>query len=374
MQNTNNKLLVCHLTSAHRALDTRIFNREAISLLKAGYNVSIIGSHHTNEFVSGVKIISLKPPAGIFSRLFVAFKILQLSLRENAAIYHFHDPELIPAGLFLKIFGKRVIYDVHEDYEQNFLTRKRIKPPFDQLIARMFTHIERFASMFFDFIVVVDSNIKSKFSPDKTRLITNVPPRNFTDTSRTRQTNESFRLLFLGIISYSHGITQMLDAIQLMKNKKYIELHLIGTLEMPEMVKLWENNPQVIHHGRVPWEKTRQMLTNADLGLFLYQPNPTHWYFTGEGNTKLFEYMGSGLPLLYSNFPKLKKLIDPIGCGQSVDPTNPEKIAQAIDLLYEEQEVRLDMGEKGKQAVLKRFNWEVEEQKLFEIYSKVLDR
>ena len=86
----------------------------------------------------------------------------------------------------------------------------------------------------------------------------------------------------------------------------------------------------MIHHGRVAWERLGEMLAAADVGLFLYQPNPAHLHFTGEGNTKLFEYMGSGLPILYSDFPKLRRLIDSIGCGVAVNPTDQGEIAKAL--------------------------------------------
>lgn len=369
----NCKARVCHLTTAHKALDTRIFNRQAVSLQKAGYAVTIIGQHPSDEIIDGIKIISLESSVGWTNRIRAGFRILLMSLKQNAAVYHFHDPDLIHIGCLLKVFGKKVIYDVHEDYEQSIISRQG-KPLILKLIAWLFTRVESVCSRFFDFIIVADSNIKSKFisMKDKVEIITNVPPLYFMKGIKRKRQDDSFRIVFLGLISKDHGIPEILSAIEQMNYRDKVELHLIGSVREVDLPALWHSNPRVIHHGRVAWERLGEMLAAADVGLFLYQPNPAHLHFSGEGNTKLFEYLGCNLPVLYSDFPKLRRLIDSIGCGVAVDPTDPIKIAKALDGLYEDPALRSTMGEKGRQAVREKYNWGIEERKLLALYQKVL--
>lgn len=367
------KVKVCHFSSAHRWFDERIYQKECRSLARAGYEVVFLVPCDTCVCTETVRVVTMPKTSSRLERFTVGLAtVLKLAIRERADVYHFHDPDLILAGTVLKTLGRKVIYDVHEDYEQSILSNERITPPLRRLLARLFRGVEMLLSRLFDAIIVVDSNIQSKFPSHKTERITNVPPLRFFDEARGVNQRGPFRLVFLGSISENHGITQMLKAPQLAYHADRFELHLIGSLGASGLAMLWASNPRVLHHGRIPWEQTLRMLTTADVGLLLYQPSPAHLHFTGEGNTKLFEYMGSGLPVVYSDFPKLRALLDPIGCGIAVDPTDPDAIAAVFDYLYENPALRLQMAEAGRRAVRERYNWEAEECKLLAVYARVL--
>lgn len=72
----------------------------------------LIAQHSKEETVDGIRIVPLPTPKNRFERMTkVVWKLFRLALKEKAQIYHFHDPELIPAGLFLKILGKQVIWN-----------------------------------------------------------------------------------------------------------------------------------------------------------------------------------------------------------------------------------------------------------------------
>jgi glycosyltransferase involved in cell wall biosynthesis len=366
------KTHVCHLTTGHKATDTRIFGREARSLAAAGYHVSIVGRHGRCEVIDGIRIIPMRAHWGRLARFSIGLlRILRLALQLDADLYHFHDPELIVIGLVLSSLGKRVIYDVHEDYEQSILTRKWLGRRMRAWVARSFTYFERHAAHRFDHVIVVDSNIRQRFAGAETTLVTNAPPSRFAKAHEGPLDNKALRIVSLGSISVGRGIRKLVDALLLVHHKD-VRLHLVGDAHDSGLQALWSLSDRVIHHGRIPWEEAQSLLGGADVGVLLYQPNPIHLHFTGEGNTKLFEYMAAGLPVLYSHFPKLRQLLEPIECGIPVDPTDPQEIAAAIDHLYENPALRKEMGQRGRQAVLDRYNWEHEEQKLLAVYERVL--
>ena len=92
-----------HLTSVHSPFDTRIFFKECLSLVEAGYQVTLIAPHTHDETVQGVRILALPSSSNRMSRMTLrVWRVYQLAKKLNADLYHFHDPELIPLGMLLK--------------------------------------------------------------------------------------------------------------------------------------------------------------------------------------------------------------------------------------------------------------------------------
>jgi len=363
-------IAVCHLTSSHLALDTRIFDKEAVSLAKAGYDVAVIGQHDKAERVNGVRIVPLRKRAGRFKRYVIGtWDLLRHALREKAKVYHFHDPELIPVGVLLKCLGKKVVYDVHEDYQQLVMSRAWVSLWIRRPLSAMWWWCEKTCSWFYDAILTRDTELAKKFSPRKTKVITNCPPLHFLGVG-AREENDTFNIAFVGAIDEERCIFQVIEALEHTQHRE-IELHVMGKCETPKLLDTFKNHPQIVFHGRIPWEQLRKNLETSSLGLLLFQPTPALLALTGEGNTKLFEFMALGLPVLISDFPRLKEFVCSNGAGYPVDATDPKKIAEAIDYLYENPALRDEMGENGKRAVRERYHWEYEEKVLLEVYGKI---
>jgi glycosyltransferase involved in cell wall biosynthesis len=87
---------------------------------------------------------------------------------------------------------------------------------------------------------------------------------------------------------------------------------------------------------------------------------------------KMFEYMSAGLPLIASDFPLWREIVEGNDCGVCVDPADPAAIAEAIDRLVENPDLARRMGENGQRAVHERYNWAIEEKKLLALYDTVL--
>jgi glycosyltransferase involved in cell wall biosynthesis len=96
-----------------------------------------------------------------------------------------------------------------------------------------------------------------------------------------------------------------------------------------------------------------------------------------EGSTniypiKLFEYMAAGIPVVASNFPLWKKIIEKHNCGICVDPNDIEAISQAIQNLINHPDDAVQMGANGRQAVEENYTWPSEEKKLILLYKQII--
>ena len=366
------KIKICQITTGHRAFDDRIFHKECKTLANAGFDTSLIAHFDKDDVVDDVKIISLPKAKNRFDRIFgISFKAFRLALKQKSDVYHFHDPELLPLMAFLKLITKKkVIYDVHEDYEKKILSRDWIKGSFRKIISFSFRMLESFCATTFDYIITADSHTKMKFNSNKTEVVANFVPLSFTEGLTAKKTDDVFKIIYAGGISKDRGIYVMIETMKYLQNNN-IELHLLGEIDDKELIDNIKTLRMVKYHGWLPWTAVSQHLLDADVGLILLQPVPAYLYYPGENIIKLFEYMSTGLAILISNFPKLSKFISDINCGIPVDPTNPKEIAKVIEHLYKNPDLKREMGENGKKAILNKYNWDNEQNKLIRLYHEI---
>src|SRR5262249_31556132 len=101
--------------------------------------------------------------------------VYDAALKENADLYHFHDPELMPIGVRLKRAGKKVVYDVHEEVANDILDKDWIAAPLRPLVAGSVGLVGRFCASFYDGIVIARPSLSKKFDPRRTVLVHNYP-------------------------------------------------------------------------------------------------------------------------------------------------------------------------------------------------------
>ena len=78
--------------------------------------------------------------------------------------------------------------------------------------------------------------------------------------------------------------------------------------------------------------------------------------------------MLAGMPVIASNFPLWNDIIKFADCGITVDPQRPKGIAAAIQIVLSNDDRAKQMGENGRKAVIEKYNWAIEEEKLVLIY------
>jgi len=360
---------VCILTTVHQPFDTRIFHKEAKSLVEAGYNVTLIAQHSKNEIVDGVKIIALPKSRNRFMRIFgLTWRVFYLGLCQRADIYHFHDPELIFIGVLLKLLGKKVIYDVHEDVpkqimNKNWLGNKQIR----MFVAFIMNIVEQIGGLLFNKIVVATPDIAKRFPENKTVILRNFPILELIDNTVPANCKKNKPIIiYAGGLTKVRGIKEIVQAMEYISVGERAELWLLGKWESKkfryecENLKGYDNTKYL---GFISLNEVFQYMKIADIGLCLLHPIKN--YITGLP-VKAFEYMACSLPIIMSDFYYWQEIFGE--CALFAKPYDPKDIADKILYLLDNPDIIKKMRKKGRKLVIDKYSWEMESKKLLDIY------
>jgi len=368
------KKKVCIITSGHSSLDIRIFLKEAKSLSKAGYEVTIIAQHDRTESIEGIRIISLPRAVNRIHRMTkIVMHSYYVARSINADIYHFHEPELIPVGLLLKRLGKPVIFDSHEDLPKQLLSKPYLEPISLKILSSFFSLFESVACKHLDGIIAATPFIRDKFLNINPRTvdINNYPLIGELD-SAISWNEKCDEVSYVGGISSIRGIVEVVRSLEFVKTAA--RLNLAGKFTEPAVetqVKTLYGWGRVNELGFLDRASVREVLGRSVAGLVTFHSKPNH---TDAQPNKMFEYMSAGIPVIASNFPLWRDIIESNECGICVNPLDPIEIARAIDHFILNPELARCMGENGRQAVLNKYNWSIEEKKLLEFYDVIIRR
>lgn len=365
---------VCHISSAHPRHDVRIVERECVSLVEAGYNVYfIVNDNNESEIYKGVHIRSTgyMPKTRIGRVLFGVRKVLQEAQKIDADIYHIHDPELLLIARKLKKRGKRVLFDSHEYYYEQIKTKKYIPTKMRNLVADVYYKYETSVTNKIDGVIIPckieGKNVFEGRTP-RTIFINNVPRlRDISSISICSKLKDT--ICYSGSISYERGIWHLVQATVEAK----ATLMIAGDFSSEAFKDiLFSNEKQkyIQYKGKLDIAEIYNMYDSCQIGMCTLL-DAGQYSKIENFPTKVYEYMATGLPVILSDFPYNRKMIEEYQFGMVVKPDDVQDISQKIRYLLDNQELALAMGQRGKQLVLQKFNWAIEEKKLLNLYNEL---
>lgn len=372
---TNSLFKVCHMTSVHKRYDARILKKECVTLANNGYDVTlVVADNQKDETYMGVTITSINftPKNRIDRILNSKKKMLAKALEIDADIYHFHDPELIPVGVFLIKHGKKVIYDSHEDYGQDIKGKTWIPSILRPLVAYIFDLYEKNNAKKFDAIITVTPHIVKKFSQyhNNVCMVTNYPILQETAPNIAQKKKQ---VCFTGLISPLWCHEDVIKAVNLLDDDvKYV---LAGTTNIDYLKKLrvLDRKERIEYLGYIDSNAVNELQQSSLAGIAILNYGPIVCGNLGTlGNTKIFEYMSAGIPVICTDFVLWKEIIVKWQCGICVSPDDTESIRSAIEYLIQNPQKREEMGKNGLRAVRKEFNWESQKVKLIKLYAELI--
>jgi glycosyltransferase involved in cell wall biosynthesis len=365
---------ICHISTVHDPFDTRIFHKECVSMTQAGFEVNLVITHDKSETINGVNIVPLKKSRGRIHRIFIKTTVAFFkALKTKSKIFHLHDPELILVGLGLRLFGKKVVYDMHELVYHQINDKKWIgNRAIRKTVGYIYKLFESIGVRCFNKVVLAEDGYKSYFEKyyskrlNKIIFIRNYPRFELIKAAKKPKVkSEKTILLYAGGLTKIRGIKEVCDAVKGID--KPVEIQLFGKWENEEYRRLClEGNDKVTDFGLVPLTEVYEYMHQCDIGL-------STLYFVENYMTSLpvksFEYMICSLPMIMSEFPYWKDVY--VDCALFVNPESVEDISKKIKWAIEHPNEMAEYGVNGFKRANELYNWELEAERLKQCYAQL---
>ena len=369
---------VCHITSAHKSDDDRIFRKECVSLSKAGYEVSLVAQGESrNE--AGVHVVGIgEQPQKRLKRMFgFAKEIYIKALELDCDIYHLHDPELLPYAKKLKKHGKVVIFDSHENHSAQIMEREYLPAFTRKTISKIYRLYEISVIKKIDAVITpctfAGKNIFENYAKCVSIIANYSKLEEFYDKYSPDNLKEGY-VCYTGSISLANGVKELVLA----SYKANVPFVLAGgQSSCLDIIKGMPEFENVKYMGHVNQDKVIEIMSHASIGAYVNR----HIGQNGLVDTfgiKVYEFMAMGLPIIVDDTPYAQKVINKYHCGICVKPQNVDELVEALQYYVNNPDTAHEMGMNGREAVKKEFNWSTQEKILLELYldleTKIIER
>jgi len=370
---------ICHITAVHTRYDRRIFEKECVSLAKNGYSVTLlVNDGKPAELKNGVSIISIhgKRFEGRLARILFSSRLFyREALRTHAVVFHLHDPELLPLARKLLRRQKKVIFDSHEDVPKQILGKSYIPARLRPFISYVYKKYEEKTLAKVNGVIIVTPGQRGRIEKVQTNveMVTNFPSREELVCQETIQYPRKVQVCFAGGIDRQWCHEKVLGAIAGIDNLLYC---IAGDKDQDPLYwkylvncNRWKGKLKymgILQHKEIP-----KLYNESICGMALLNYSSPCGKEGTLGNTKLFEYMKYGIPVICSDMRLWRLIIDKYKCGICVDPNDEDEIRDAILYLLNNPLRAREIGSNGIRAIYKEFNWESQIKALLSLYGRI---
>jgi glycosyltransferase involved in cell wall biosynthesis len=363
-------LIIAYTTYVH---DGRV-KRHAEALAARGDHVDVICLDPAGE-LNGVNILGLDIPRyrgasrssyiGNYIRFFA--RATTLAARMNMAdkydlvIACTMPDAVVICTLPLRLMGAKVILDVHDTMPE--LYRDKFGGRRGALGARLLMIEERLSAALAHRVFAVHEPhrqrlVKSGIQAEKIRVVMNSPDsRIFRSEDIRNHCDGDFTVICHGTLARRLGLDVAIKAVALLRDRvPELKLRIVGDgdyrAQAVAMVNALKLEDRVSFMDAVPIEELPALLQEAAVGLVPNRASSaTHLMLP----VKLLEYASLGIPSIVPRLRTIESYFD----DQAVrffEPNDEVSLAQAIEDLYHDPQLRLSMALRGH-ATACRMSW-----------------
>jgi hypothetical protein len=371
---------VCHVSTVHPALDKRVFYRECLSLVEAGYQVHLVVQHDRDEVVQGVRIHALPQPPDRVRRMlwwpWLAYRKV-LAIRPRPALVHVHDPELLPVAQLLRLRGMQAVFDAHENVVSDIEYKRYLPAPVRWPLARTYEFAERFLTSGIGVIAVIETMARLYREPRT--VVRNLPRLGLGPEPDPIEFRPPWRFVYTGYVTPERGALRMLQLMEDLRERGIpAQLRIVGAVVpaswRDEVLRYIEGHglrEVVTMTGEVSQQQSLAEVNRAHIGLCLLDAIPN---FVNSLPVKLCEYMRYGRPVVASDITAWREFVEDVGAGVRVDINDRKQIADVVVRMLAHPEEMEQMGKRALAAVKGVYCWEKEQGRLIAFYSRLLGR
>lgn len=382
---------VCMVVHAYYPADETRVKREAELLVRHGVKVEVICLRKQGEesraSANGVEILRLpvRRHRGASTVVYIleymsfmllaSFVLIKRSVRRAYDIVQFHTPPdyIVYAGLGAKLFGSKIVLDMHETMPD--LVIDRLKLMRNSLVLRLVCLSEKLSARFADAVLTVSEPVRKAIEArtglDNIGIVMNVADESLFLPKETSSGSDAVSIVYHGMITKSYDLRPVLKAMQIVRQEIdnfFLDVYGEGEMlsELKEMAISLKLERHISFRGFIPMEDVAREIQRADIGVV---PVTNSYYAKFALPTKLLEYARVGIPTLVPRF-------DTIGAYfseemvQSYEPSNVEDLARKLGELIHSKKRRDSITlELAKFA--RAHSWEMEGETYLGILGKV---
>jgi len=363
---------IVHLTTVHNPYDTRILRRECSMLARQrALDVYLLNSRGVRDEVNGVHIEPFDTAGSRWRRMTVSmWRALRAAQAMNADLYHLHDPELLPVGLALKLSGRKVVYDCHENFLEKVKARSWIPRPLRGLYAGLYGFLVRRILPRLDGLVAATAGIAAQLPAKRAVVLRNLPDLEAIRAGISGSVRQPGLVLYTGGLTPNRGIEQVIPGLVGHCHADW-KLVIVGNVNAGVRQRLLASleDERIEFRGLVAFGDVVRLMGEAAVGVVC---NQARFDYQNALPNKLFEYMAAGLPVVCSDFPQWRELVETYQCGVLCDPGDPKSIGGAVEAVLSDPERARLMGRRGQAAVEESLALEPEVRRLRNLYEEIL--